>query len=227
MLYLKMKVFLAPIRWIIITGLVFFAASGDLGNVRVWIYLAVYAIGGIAIGILLYKKAPQLLKDRKKMQEGTKPLDKYIILTYFLLALFVTPLVAGLDKRIHLADTLPFAYLYAGIILYLLSAIFSVWPMIHNPFFETTVRIQQDKSHQVIRTGPYRIVRHPGYLGMILSSLSMPLVLGSVLALIPMFTMVVMMVLRTYYEDTTLQCELGGYVDYCRDVRYRLVPYVW
>ncbi|MDY0175072.1 MAG: isoprenylcysteine carboxylmethyltransferase family protein [Bacteroidales bacterium] len=222
-----MKVFLAPIRWIIITGLVFFAASGDLSNVRVWIYLAIYALGGIAIGILLYKKAPQLLKDREKMQEGTKPLDKYIILTYFLLALFVTPLVAGLDRRIHLADTLPFAYLYAGIILYLLSAVFSVWPMIHNPFFETTVRIQENKSHQVIRTGPYRIVRHPGYLGMILSSLSMPLVLGSIFALIPMFIMVVLMVLRTYYEDTTLQRELHGYADYCRDVRYRLVPYVW
>lgn len=183
--------------------------------------------GRLAIGILLYKKAPQLLKDREKMQEGTKQLDKYIILIYFLLALFVTPFVAGLDRRIHLADTLRFAYLYPGIILYLLSVAFSVWPMIHNPFFETTVRIQQDKSHQVIRTGPYRIVRHPGYLGMILSSLSMPLVLGSVLALIPMFIMVVLIILRTYYEDITLQRELDGYTDYCQDIRYRLVPYVW
>ncbi|MFY9116483.1 MAG: isoprenylcysteine carboxylmethyltransferase family protein [Bacteroidales bacterium] len=222
-----MKVFLAPIRWIIITGLVFFAASGDLDNVRVWIYLGTYALGGIVIGILLYKKAPQLLKDREKMQEGTKTLDKYIILTYFLLALFVTPLVAGLDRRLNLADTLPFFYLYAGIILYLLSAVFSVWPMLHNPFFETTVRIQENKSHRVITTGPYRIVRHPGYLGMILSSLSMPFALGSKWAIIPMVLMVVLVVLRTRYEDTILRRELPGYTDYCRQVRYRLVLYVW
>ena len=129
------------------------------------------------------------------MQEGTKTLDKYIILTYFLLALFVTPLVAGLDRRLNLADTLPFFYLYAGIILYLLSAVFSVWPMLHNPFFETTVRIQENKSHRVITTGPYRIVRHPGYLGMILSSLSMPFALGSKWAIIPMVLMVVLVVL--------------------------------
>lgn len=222
-----MKVFLAPIRWIVITGLVFFAASGDLDNLRVWIYLATYALGGIVIGVLLYKKAPQLLKDREKMQEGTKSLDKYIILTYFLLALFVTPLVAGLDRRLHPADTLPFAYLYPGIFLYLLSAVFSVWPMIHNPFFETTVRFQEDKSHRVINTGPYRIVRHPGYLGMILSSLSMPLALGSKWAIIPMILMVLLIVLRTHYEDTTLRHELPGYTEYCRQVRYRLVPYVW
>ena len=103
-----MKVFLAPIRWIIITGLVFFAASGDLDNVRygyAWAPMLWEALSLAYCSI----KSPQLVKDREKMQEGTKTLDKYIILTYFLLALFVTPLVAGLDRRLNLADTLPFS----------------------------------------------------------------------------------------------------------------------
>lgn len=79
------KAFLAPIRWILITGLVYFLASGEIDDLRVWIYIGLYAIGGLTIGMVLYKKTPQLLKDRGKMQEGTKQFDKYIILTLLLM----------------------------------------------------------------------------------------------------------------------------------------------
>jgi len=221
------KAFLAPIRWIIITGLVFFLASGEINNLRVWIYIGVYVIGGLIIGILLYRKSPKLLNDRGKMQEGTKQFDKYIILTYFLFAIIITPLIAGIDKRFYLSDVLPFYCLYAGIILYIISAIFSTWPMLHNPFFEGTVRIQKDKNHIVVNTGPYKIVRHPGYLGMFLGSISLPLALGSVLAFIPLFIMIILVFVRTYYEDTTLQKELTGYPGYCKEVKYRLIPFIW
>lgn len=221
------KAFLAPIRWIIVTGVVFFMASGEISNLRVWIYMGVYAVGGLAIGILLTKQAPKLLNDRGKMQEGTKPLVKYIVLTYFLLAIVITPLVAGLDHRLNLSETLPFHYLYVGIFLYMISAIFSTCPMLYNPFFEGTVRIQIEKNHHVINTGPYKIVRHPGYLGMLLGSIALPLALGSVLALIPLFIMIVLIIVRTYFEDTTLQRELTGYAAYCKEVKYRLIPFIW
>jgi len=221
------KAFLAPIRWIIITGLLFFLASGEMNNLRVWIYIGVYTLGGFIVGILLYKKSPKLLNDRGKMQEGTKQLDKYIILTYFLFAIVITPLVAGIDRRLNLTELLPFYYLYVGIILYIISAIFSTWAMIYNPFFEGTVRIQKDKNHNVISKGPYKIVRHPGYLGMLLGSVSIPLALGSVLAFIPMFIMIILIFVRTYYEDTTLQKELIGYSEYCKEVKYRLIPLLW
>lgn len=221
------RTFLAPIRWITITSLVFFLASGTINNMRVWIYIGVYVVGGLTVGVILIKKTPKLLHDRGKMQEGTKQLDKYIILTYFLFAIIITPLIAGIDQRFNLTDAIPFYYLYVGIILYIFSAIFSTWPMLHNPFFEGTVRIQKDKNHTLINTGPYSIVRHPGYLGMLLGSVSLPLALGSVLALIPLFVLIVLILVRTYYEDTTLQKELAGYSEYCKNVRYRLIPFIW
>lgn len=221
------KSFLAPIRWIVITALVFFLSSGEINNLRVWIYFVVYAAGGIIIGIILKRKSPKLLNDRGKMQEGTKQFDKYIILTYFLFAIIITPLFAGIDKRFNLTTPLPFFYLYAGIVLYIISTIFSTWPMLHNPFFEGTVRIQKEKNHKVINTGPYRIVRHPGYLGMLLGSISLPLAFGSVLAFIPLIIMIALVLIRTYFEDSTLQKELTGYSEYCKEVRYRLIPFIW
>jgi protein-S-isoprenylcysteine O-methyltransferase Ste14 len=221
------KAFLAPIRWIIVTGLVFFLASGEISSLRAWIYIGIYALGGLIIGIILLKKSPKLLNDRGKMQEGTKQFDKYIILTYFLFAIVITPFVAGIDRRLNCIEILPFFYLYIGIILYILSAIFSTWPMLHNRFFEGTVRIQKEKNHNVINTGPYKIVRHPGYLGMLLGSISLPLALGSVLAFIPLFIMIILIFVRTYFEDTTLQKELSGYSQYCKEVKYRLIPFIW
>mgnify|MGYP000843927842 CR=1 FL=1 len=221
------KAFLAPISWIIITGLVFFLASGEINNLRVWIYIGIYAVGGLIIGILLKKKSPKLLNDRGKMQEGTKQTDKYIILTYFFFAIIITPLIAGIDKRFNLSDIIPFYYVYLGIVLYIISAIFSTWPMLHNPFFEGTIRIQKEKNHNVINTGPYKIVRHPGYLGMLLGSIALPLALGSVLAFIPLVIMIFLILIRTYYEDTTLQKELTGYSEYCKEVKYRLIPFIW
>jgi protein-S-isoprenylcysteine O-methyltransferase Ste14 len=221
------KAFLAPIRWIIITGLVFFLASGEINILRAWIYIGIYTIGGLIIGIMLMKKSPRLLNDRGKMQEGTKQFDKYIILTYFLFAIVITPFVAGIDRRFNLIELLPSFYLYIGIILYIFSTIFSIWPMLHNPFFEGTIRIQKEKNHNVINTGPYKIVRHPGYLGMLLGSTSLPLALGSILAFIPLVIMIVLIIIRTYYEDTTLQNELIGYAEYSKEVKYRLIPFIW
>ena len=221
------RAFLAPIRWIFVTGLIFFLAFGRIYNLRVWIYIIIYATGGLIIGILLIRNSPKLLNDRGKIQKGTKQFDKYIKITYFILACVLTPVVAGIDKRLNLFEELPFTYLYIGIILYIISAIFSTWPMLHNPFFEGTIRIQKDKNHKVISTGPYKIVRHPGYLGMLLGSIALPFAFGSVLAFIPLFIMIILIFVRTYYEDSTLQKELAGYSDYCKEVKYKLIPFIW
>ena len=101
------------------------------------------------------------------------------------------------------------------------------WSMGTNPHLETTVRIQKDRGHKVATTGPYNIVRHPMYLGGILQSLSIPLFLGSAWTLIPAGIQVVLLVIRTTYEDRTLQDELEGYKDYSQKTRYRLMPGVW
>ena len=96
-----------------------------------------------------------------------------------------------------------------------------------NRFFSTTVRLQCDRGQYVIRSGPYRIVRHPGYVGGILLGISMALVLGSLWALIPAGGVLILLIIRTYLEDITLQKELQRYTDYAQKVRYRLVPGIW
>lgn len=220
------RAFLAPFNWIIVTGIVFFLSSGQLDNPGAWIYISVYICGGLIFNLILLRKSPELLNSRGKVQEGTKPLDKYLVLSYFLFAIIITPLTAGLDVRYNLSG-ISFHYLYLAIIFYILSVIFSLWSMLHNPFFEGTVRIQKDRMHKVISSGPYRYVRHPGYIGMIMGSFPLPFAFGSALSLIPVIIMVIIVFVRTYYEDLTLQEELQGYSEYCKEVRYRLIPFIW
>jgi protein-S-isoprenylcysteine O-methyltransferase Ste14 len=102
-----------------------------------------------------------------------------------------------------------------------------VWSMVANAYFSLIVRIQADRSHQVVSSGPYRFVRHPGYLGSILFFLSTSLLLGSWWALIPGAAAALLIVIRTALEDRTLHAELPGYADYVERVRYRLLPGIW
>jgi protein-S-isoprenylcysteine O-methyltransferase Ste14 len=108
-----------------------------------------------------------------------------------------------------------------------LSLIMAIWPLLHNPFFEGTVRIQLDRDQFVINTGPYKYIRHPGNLGMIIGSLPMPFAFGSAYAIIPAAIMIILIIIRTSLEDKALLNELDGYYEYARRVKYRLFPYIW
>ena len=101
------------------------------------------------------------------------------------------------------------------------------WAESVNKFFEPTVRIQTDRGHKVIDTGPYALVRHPGYVAACLLFMGMPLALGSLWALIPAVLSCLLLVVRTILEDRTLREELSGYEEYTQRVRYRLIPGVW
>jgi protein-S-isoprenylcysteine O-methyltransferase Ste14 len=101
------------------------------------------------------------------------------------------------------------------------------WAMIENRFFSAVVRIQADRGHTVCDSGPYRFMRHPGYAGGILWCLMTPLVLNSTWTFIPMMVSILFTVLPTVLEDRILQQELGGYQEYTRKTRYRLVPGIW
>ena len=99
--------------------------------------------------------------------------------------------------------------------------------MVVNPFFEKTVRIQTDRGHRVIDSGPYAYVRHPGYVGFLGWIFSTPLLLSSASAFVPALLAVILLVIRTALEDRTLRAELPGYAEYTDRVRFRLIPGIW
>jgi protein-S-isoprenylcysteine O-methyltransferase Ste14 len=137
------------------------------------------------------------------------------------------PLVAGFDARFGwspdfqpLVKTLALALILGGYVL-------GSYALIENRFFSGMVRIQSERGHRVISSGPYRWMRHPGYAGALLAYLGTPLFLDSLWAFLPVAIITILLFARTSLEDRTLQDELEGYREYARRVRYRLIPGVW
>ena len=104
---------------------------------------------------------------------------------------------------------------------------FFLWALASNAYFIEGVRIQEEHGHRVVKGGPYRYIRHPGYSGAILSQLATPLLLGSIWAVIPSIASAWFYMLRTSLEDATLRAELPGYEEFALETRYRLLPGVW
>jgi protein-S-isoprenylcysteine O-methyltransferase Ste14 len=111
--------------------------------------------------------------------------------------------------------------------VFALALILGIWAMLVNSFFDSHVRIQTERGHHVVTTGPYAIVRHPGYVSGIMLILSLPLMLESWWALIPACVGAASFVVRTALEDLTLQAELDGYAEFTQQTRYRLLPGIW
>lgn len=153
--------------------------------------------------------------------------DEVLMRLSNLVALVAVPVVAGLDVGRFYWSSLDFSFVLLGLFLFAVSTFLLNWAMVVNPFFEPTVRIQKDRGHKAVTSGPYRFVRHPGYLAGVLYILSIPLTIGSVLAFIPAGVYVVLFIIRTALEDGVLLRELDGYSHYAQKVRYRLIPWLW
>jgi len=210
-------------------GLILFLAAGKLNWVWGWVLLGTIAAFLGAHPLILVPINPDLLAEREKgiLSEGVKAWDKWIAA----LAAGVFPVsswvVAGLDTRFHWTWPMPLGFHLLGLLFTTLGLGLFLWAMACNAFFSEGVRIQNERGHTVADNGPYRVIRHPGYLGAILAQLVTPLLLGSFWALIPSLASAGLYMIRTYLEDQTLLAELPGYRDYARQTRYRLLPYVW
>jgi protein-S-isoprenylcysteine O-methyltransferase Ste14 len=198
-----------------------------------WDLPAVWAFIGIYVGLLLlawfaiFRKDPALLRERQQSGPGAKRWDR-IWLAIYGIFLLGTLIVAILDVgRFHWSDTVPVWLQISGFLGFAASLAFVGWAMAENTFFSEVVRIQYDRGHQVVTTGPYRYVRHPGYLGNIVAWPCAALAIGSWWALLPAGIIIVLYVIRTALEDRTLQEELEGYAEYTQQVRYRLAPGIW
>ena len=122
---------------------------------------------------------------------------------------------------------MPMALKAAGLALLLCGGALTNYAVFHNRFFSAIVRIQRDRGHSVIDTGPYQFVRHPGYVGSLLHMAGTSLALGSWWSFVVTGVISALIFVRTAREDRTLREELEGYREYAAHVRYRLVPWVW
>lgn len=203
-----------------------FASAGTLLWLRAWIYIGLFvSILGV-MGIIITKVNPGLIGHRGKIKSGTKRFDK-IFYTVFLPVFCTMLVVAGLDAVRFEWSFMPGSLALVGVTLGVLGFLIVLWAMATNAHFESTVRIQKDRGHHVVTTGPYQYVRHPGYVGMIFMYCGVPLILGSFWALAPAFLLVVLVVIRTALEDLTLRKELPGYTEYTEATHFRLLPGVW
>jgi protein-S-isoprenylcysteine O-methyltransferase Ste14 len=208
--------------------LVFYASAGRTDVPQSWFLFSVVFMYFVVSNIALYRYNPELLIQRLKIRrKGSKTWDEVLMMVSNFTALLLVPAVAGLDVGRYRWSSLGMPYAIVGVVFLVVSSVLINWAMIVNPYFEPTVRIQDDRDHHVVNTGPYAIVRHPGYLSGILWLASVPLIFGSLYAFAPFALYAVLVILRTFLEDRTLREELPGYTDYAVKVRYRLFLGIW
>jgi protein-S-isoprenylcysteine O-methyltransferase Ste14 len=211
--------------YLVAMAVVLFGAAGTFGVPMFWAYLALFAVLCVAASAAVYLLSPDLVKERVRPGKGEQ--DRVTVRALNLL-MFAQLSLAGLDVgRLHWSATVPFPLQILGLVGFAIGMGLTTWAMLVNRFFSSAVRLQLDRGQHVVTSGPYRLVRHPGYAGGLLLLLSIGLALGSWMAIAPILLMLPLMVRRTLIEERMLVGALPGYADYMRRVRSRIVPGVW
>ena len=213
---------------VLLQGVILFTSAGTTKWASAWAYLALY-VAYIAMNGLIFfprKDSREMIEERSQIKPGSKGWDKTIGVITGVLGLAIL-VVAGLDLRFAWAGHVRLWVQIVAFVLLALSYALFGWAMVSNKFFSTVVRIQKDRGHSVQSGGPYANVRHPGYASLLVSYLTIPLVLDSLWAYLPVFFLLINVIVRTSLEDRTLQDELEGYKEYAHHVQYRLIPGVW
>jgi protein-S-isoprenylcysteine O-methyltransferase Ste14 len=202
--------------------------SGRWGWWQAWVYAGLSFIGFFASRGLAARRHPDILAERANydQHENTQPWDKILSPLSAFGTVFIL-IAAGLDARYGGSGVFPVWLEILGLALILGGYILGTYALIENAFFSGTVRLQAERGHTVVSSGPYAWVRHPGYVGVLLSSLGLPFLLNSAWAFLPAVALIGIICIRTRLEDRFLQQQLTGYQAYARKVRYRLLPGIW
>ncbi|MDH3869937.1 MAG: isoprenylcysteine carboxylmethyltransferase family protein [Desulfuromonadales bacterium] len=225
----------SPRQWIrlvvvyLLIPVILLLCGGDLGWWQAWLYSLLIIAAGIGGRMWAEQRHSGLMAERQNIENirNAKAWDKVLAPLMAVSVGFPMVIVAGLDHRYNWSPEFPLWLIIIGFILISLGYAFAAWAMIENRFFSSVVRIQVDRGHVVCDSGPYQIVRHPGYAGNMLALPGMVLALSSMWTLIPAAVALIIALIRTVLEDQTLQDELPGYHDYARRVRYRLIPRIY
>jgi protein-S-isoprenylcysteine O-methyltransferase Ste14 len=213
----------------LLVPLILFASAGDFSWWQAWVFTLLIFAAGIGGRLWAEQRHPGLMAERASSMDAqdVKPWDKVLAPLMAISISFPLAIVAGLDHRFGWSPVFPLWLNIVGFILIGIGYAFASWALAENCFFSGVVRIQKERGHVVCDTGPYRIVRHPGYAGNILALFGIAPALSSVWTLIPAVVALAITVTRTALEDQTLQEELPGYRDYARNVHYRLIPGIY
>jgi protein-S-isoprenylcysteine O-methyltransferase Ste14 len=195
-----------------------------------WVMVALWTAFGLVMTPYLLRHDPELLAERMKLvplHKDQKVWDKVIMLLFFIsgIALYIVP---GFDVvRYEWSEPLPVWMRIFAMVLHLPCFVMLGWVMRENTYLSQVVKIDKERAHQVVTTGPYALVRHPMYTIVIVLLFAVPVALGSRFALILAAFLTALLVVRTYLEDRTLHAELAGYPEYARHTLYRLIPGIW
>ncbi len=211
---------------LVIMGLALFLSAGRINWWSGWAALTLMLAWSVAIAIVIIRFNPSLLAERLGPRKGAKPWDTAIMSVIGILQLG-RYIVAGLDQRYGWTGDISLTAQLIALGVCILGHALFVWAITSNAFFSQIVRIQPERGHAVVTGGPYHYVRHPAYIASILFELAVAVLLASWGALIASGFTTILLIIRTALEDRTLQAELSGYVDYTRQVRYRLLPGIW
>lgn len=194
-----------------------------------WGYAVLLLFSTLVSRALAAWKNPGILAERAKSLEAkdAKEWDKKLVPLVGMLGPLAVLLVSSLDARFGWSGAQDSWIAPAALVVLTLSLAFSTWAFLENKFFSGVVRIQTERGHHVIDSGPYRYLRHPGYAAAILMYLAIPPYFGSLWGLLPALATIALFILRTALEDKTLQEELPGYREYAQTTRYRLFPGLW
>jgi protein-S-isoprenylcysteine O-methyltransferase Ste14 len=209
--------------------LVLFVAAGRVDWWQAWIYMILTVVISLVSRYVLFLKNPELIAERARFtqSEGIKDWDKRLVVLIAIVGPLGFMIIAGLDKRFGWSTEVALPVQLGALVVFVLGYVLATWALIVNKYFSSVVRIQSERGHTVVTSGPYRIVRHPGYSGGILAWLASPVLLGALWSFIPVALVSALYIVRTALEDRTLQNELPGYKEYAERVRYRLLPGVW
>jgi protein-S-isoprenylcysteine O-methyltransferase Ste14 len=215
---------ISGIGFSLLLGTVMFLSAGIRWR-RGWLFLLVFIAFAVLSSAYLWRANRDIFVARSRIQRGTTSWDK-VLLALLLPSFFAIFLVAGFDARYGWSKVPPWL-MVLGYVLFSFGFAMSTWVYAANKFAEPSVRIQSERGHKVVDTGPYAIVRHPLYLVSLFLVAGIALALGSYWALVPVAVGGMVIVVRTVLEDRLLQNELEGYKDYAARVRYKLLPGVW